>query len=406
MELTEHKELKITFKVLFIAWDGPYATYLESLFLPIFISLKKYGYEFHIIQFSWANAAKVENVKGICETGGVFYMHIPVFTKPHPVIGKVITLRLAKKKIVSYVKKHGIEVLMPRALMPSGIILRVLKDLPAVKVVLDADGLQIEERVEFADLREGSFRYRQLKKIESAIIKQALVVITRSFKASDLLLQQYGENMRSKFFCVINGRDENVFKRSSESDIHRLREELGIPQHAFVSVYCGSLTAQYGLSEMAILHKKMLLKNADAYWLVLTGNTENMKPYAALPHVIVRNVPAVQVPMYLSVANVGLALRKATRSMKGVAPIKIGEYLLMGLPVIASCGIGDSEEILTGNAFCHMVPDLSESNIEKAFQWMSDLQEIDPEVIRQFGIANFGLEAAVESYRLALDAIK
>jgi hypothetical protein len=391
-------------RILFIAWDGPYVTYLESLFLPIFHKLSD-SYEFHIIQFSWASSSRVRSIEQLCHTLNVPYTYLPVYVKPHPLIGKLVTLALAKYKIAAYIKKNRIEVLMPRGIIPAEIVSSAIKRYKSLQVVYDADGLQIEDRVEFANLKEGSLRYKRLKKTESAIIQRADAILTRSWKAIDFLVQQYGEDLRSRFFRVINGRNEQLFSRSVYLQASGLRSKLGIPPEAFVYVYCGTIAPQYALPEMVSLHKKMVAQNSNAYWLVLTANTGVMEPYLSLPNVKVYNVPAKEVPLYLSIANVGLALRKATPSMTGVAPIKIGEYLLMGLPVVASCGIGDSEDILARQPFCCMLPDLSESSIEMAFQWMIHLIKFEPSAIREFGIKNFGLKAAVNSYQLALDSL-
>src|SRR5690606_31076769 len=63
-------------------------------------------------------------------------------------------------------------------------------------------------------------------------------------------------------------------------------------------------------------------------------------------HIILKKVPVSEVSDYLNAADLGFGLRQPTYSMQGVAPIKLGEYLLTGLPVIASKGIGDTTEIL------------------------------------------------------------
>ena len=39
------------------------------------------------------------------------------------------------------------------------------------------------------------------------------------------------------------------------------------------------------------------------------------------------------------------ALRRSSFSMRAVAPIKLGEYLLCGLPALASPGVGDTDAI-------------------------------------------------------------
>ena len=53
-----------------------------------------------------------------------------------------------------------------------------------------------------------------------------------------------------------------------------------------------------------------------------------------------------EIPMYLSAADIAFSLRIPRYSMRGVFPIKLAEYLLMGLPVITSKGIGDTEDLL------------------------------------------------------------
>lgn len=391
-------------RILFIAWDGPYVSYLEGLFLPLFAGLKKHGYDFHILHFSWADPSVLETVSSACREKGIPYSSMAVGTRPHPVIGKFFALLRARSVLVRYVKVNKIDAVMPRALMPSQMILRAVRKMPALKVIFDADGLPIEERLDFTGLRKGSLRYNQLKKIEGGMISAADVVLARSSKAIEFLVSQFGEDKRAKMFKVINGREESLFRKSDESTIQKLRQSLGIPPDAFVLVYCGSLGPQYGTDQMAWIHQRLLKANPGAYWLILTGNPGYFSPeqLEAMHQVVIKKVPAPEVPKYLSVAQAGFALRKATFSMRGVAPVKLGEYLLLGLPVIASAGIGDTEEILRDKSFCFLLKDFEEENLEQAVNWL-----LKPDTFthsseaRSCGEECFGLTRAVESYRLA-----
>lgn len=47
--------------ILFVTWDGPQVSYLEGLFLPIFKALKSAGIHVHVLQFTWAEQAKIEH---------------------------------------------------------------------------------------------------------------------------------------------------------------------------------------------------------------------------------------------------------------------------------------------------------------------------------------------------------
>ena len=392
-------------RILFIAWDGPYVNYLDGLFLPIFSGLKKYGYEFHILHFTWADKQSVDAITESCKKENIPYRHVKVWTWPLPVIGKYLTLLQAHRHALKFIAENNIEVIMPRTTMPARIALTVLRYKPNLKLIFDADGLPIEEHVDFAGLKKGSFWYNQLKKIEKEIVAKAELILCRSSKAIEFLVQQYGEDKRSKFHVVINGRNESMFQRSVENEIAKTKESLVIPPDCFVAVYSGSLGPQYGVDQMLYLHEMLLRWNPNAYLLILTGNPGYLSRRLpkSLHHVLIKRVLVQEVPRYLSIANIAFALRKAAFSMQGVSPIKLGEYLLIGLPVIASAGIGDTEDILQNKPFCFVLNDFSEASLDKAVDWIIHrAANTDPQDARQCGEAFFGLRKAVESYRLAL----
>jgi glycosyltransferase involved in cell wall biosynthesis len=387
-------------KILYIAWDGPHVSYLEGLFLPILAGLRKNGYEFHIMHFSWADPDALTRIGEACESNSVPYLPVHVKTKPHPVLGKLWTLFSAPDKVFDYLKRNDIRWVMPRTMMPAQIVLKVLKRMPDLNILFDADGLPIEERLDFTGLKKNGFRYRQLKRIESQIIARAVRVMTRSNEAIEILTQQYGH--REKFYKVLNGRDVQLFRKSTALEIENLKATLGIPREAWVVVYSGSLGAPYSVNEMIQLQKLILERRPDAWWLVLTGNPDYFQSLPC-PQMIVKRVSPQEVPAYLSLATLAMALRKPAFSMKGVSPIKLGEYLLMGIPAIASSGIGDTEKILRDKPFCYLLKDFSTAELQNAANWaVQHADHVDTHAERECGIENFGLEKALEGYREVL----
>src|SRR5690606_20177997 len=110
---------------------------------------------------------------------------------------------------------------------------------------------------------------------------------------------------------------------------------------------------QYHLPEML----QILRSVESAHFLILTGNTEFALQHLSedLRHrITVKKVPVQEVPFWLNAADIAFGLRTPSCSMQGVAPIKLGEYLLCGLPVIASKGIGNSESILQQFEACYL----------------------------------------------------
>jgi hypothetical protein len=396
-------------KVLFICWDAPHVTYLEGLFLPIFEDLGKKGFEFHVIQFSWAGKEKVTLIGQKCMEKLIQYVHVRIETFPAMFIGKLLALARGPKLIASYVKNHQIDIVIPRSTMPAKMLLAIVMDIPDCKIVFDADGLPIEERVDLTGLKVGSIRYRVLKDIEQRMLHRADLVLTRTMKAASLLAVQHGMGNMEKFYVVRNGRDGNFFRRASNEKSAARRASLGIPGDALVLVYCGSLGPQYGIAEMGYIHRQLQSWNAKTYLLLLVTNPAYSEKSLLLkaPNIVVKSVPFAEVPLYLSIGNVGLAIREPLYSMQGVAPIKLGEYLLIGLPVVASAGIGDSEEQLSDRKFAFLLRDHSQDQLDLAVKWIKGLGT-DGSVeaaARLAGERDFDLEKSVLSYETALTSI-
>jgi glycosyltransferase involved in cell wall biosynthesis len=396
-------------RVLFIAWDGPYVNYMEGLFVPIFEGLiREHGMEFHVLHFSWGAPDKALYLKAFCEARGVFYTSAEVKVKPHPVIGKYLTMRAGAKKIRDYVTANRIEVVMPRNFVPADMVLKGCKGLD-VKLVYDADGLPIDERVDFAGLKPGSFRYRSFKNIEGTMLRKADRVMVRSSRAIKVLAEQHGLGDVAKFYRVTNGRDEALFKRNM-TPVQRaaFRQELGIPPGALLLVYCGSLGPQYGIEEMFYIFHALLKALRDVYFLLVTGNPELVPVSYMTSRVIVRKAAAAEVPRYLSIADIGFAIRKPTFSMQGVFPVKLGEYLLMGLPVIATAGIGDTEDFLAGEPVALVLKGHGHDELDRAVAWIQQMGEHTgdlQESTRALGLKYFGLKETVRRYYEVLKSL-
>lgn len=386
--------------VLFVSWDGPYVTYIESLFLPILAGFNGFGLRCHILHFSLSSTATVERIGEECERQGVPYRHVRILIFPHPVVGKLLTLMAGRWILRNYIDKNEIKWVIPRTMMPASMVLGIRRKFPDLKIIFDADGLPIEERVDFAGLRPGSLRHKQLKRIERQIISVATRVLTRSHKATEFLVGQYGQG--EKFFKVLNGRRESLYGPVTEEARAATRKRLGIPSEALLVVYTGSLGAPYCVDEMIELQRQILRRDKSAWLLLITGNPGYFET-PPLEQMIVIRVTPPEVAELLGAADLGLALRKPEPSMAGVSPVKLGEYLLTGLPVIASAGIGDTEEILSGKDYAFILRNHDPDSLEAAANWATTVtRKSDPGKIREANLSYFGLEASIASYASAL----
>ena len=391
--------------ILFITWDGAQTNYLENLFFPIFKGLQEW--DFHVVQFSWAAKEKQDQLDKLANRTGIAYAHISINRKPHPIIGTIITLAKGIRFLKSYVAEQGIDVLMPRSTFPAMMAKALKRKIPGLKIVFDADGLPLEERVDFSGLNPQSFQYRFMKKQERQMLLMADQVLVRSHHATRFHLQHIGERHSPKFFRVTNGRDDEFF--TINSDLRAaFRKKLGLSEHQLLLVYTGSLGPQYGWEIMAGIFLKLLKSKPDSRLLILTGHPEYLKnkiPPAIADSLIAISGRYEDVPGWLNAADFALAIRNPRPSMRGVAPIKLGEYLLMGLPIIASKGIGDSEELLEGLPFVYLFDHDKIQEEENAAAWIMDRTDVDKEAIRQFAKQHFTLSRSIQDYQRALSQL-
>ncbi|PRY90969.1 hypothetical protein [Mongoliibacter ruber] len=391
-------------KLLFISWDSTESNYLESLFFPILHGLQQRQFiEAHVMQFSWASASEVKRIKSLAKELGIEYIHHPVKRKPFESLGALEAVYKGVFWIKNYVEEHHIEILMPRSTMPATMVNRLWDWLRknGVKVVFDADGFPLQERVDFVGMKKSSLSYRLLYGEEGKMLERADRILVRSQMAKTAHSERLIGSQKDKIHVVCNGRDSQIFWRDSHVRV-LLRKELAIKENKLLWVYTGTIGPQYRVEDMLQLFYSFWEKEQESKLLVLSRSRKldlTSYPDSFKEAVIQKQVPFKEIPAYLSAADLGLSLRKPAPSISGLAPIKTGEYLMMGLPVIVSSGIGDTDQILKDQPFAFFWEKGEEENLQA---WLSNIPKQDPEMIREFALDHFSLSKSLEDYMKAI----
>ena len=273
-----------------------------------------------------------------------------------------------------------------------------------IKVVFDADGLPLQERVDFLGRNPEGMMLTWLKKQETFCLKTADKVLTRSQKAVDIHLSTLGISDSSKFHVVSNGRNSDFFLPNALKR-KRIRDEMGIGEDDILWIYAGTLGPEYELADMLSLFGEYHKQFPGSRFLMLTRNPDYFHantPEGTPSGVTVQETSFRDIPGYLSAADIAISLRKPAKSLIGLAPVKLGEYLIMGLPVISTAGIGDTDELLAGKSFCYLYDKGNRCN-ESFFEWVEAAKSIDRAIIRDFGIQRFGLKNSISEYLKALN---
>ena len=398
--------------VLFVTWDGPQVSYLEGLFLPIFHRLALRGWDFHVLQFTWRDRQRQQISCQACAEAGLPYRSVFVWRRPVS-LGALATAVKGARDIHRAVREWDIDVVMPRSVLPVFSSMLALRREP-IPMVFDADGLPLDERVEFGNMSSSDVFYRLLRDIEAEGVRRADAILTRTNRAADILLARAGASTPpERFFLVGNGRDTDEFALMDSKRRASFRAQLGISSDAPLLVYVGSLGGQYCLRDMLALFSKILQRRPDARFLILSGSPclarSEIAGYANVEDkIIIDSVSSGDVPGYLAAADLGLALRKPSFSMQAVAPIKLGEYLLCGLPVVATVGVGDTSGISpdVGRLISHH----DVYNLNDVACWFTDTvlpaRERFRASCRKAGVEHFSLESTVDSYLEALNTVR
>ena len=110
---------------------------------------------------------------------------------------------------------------------------------------------------------------------------------------------------------------------------------------------------------------------------------------------------ADQVPLYLAAADAGFAFRSMSFSTRAVATVKLGEYLVCGLPVT-----GEDGASATASAAGLFVDE--SSGPDAAAEWLRDKVIANREAIRgaarQAGLDHFSLGRSIDDYTRTVQA--
>ena len=400
--------------VLFVTWDGPNSFYLESLFLPIFVSLAQRNIVFHVIQFTWANKPERQALKNILNRHGITYQSVPVLRRLLSV-GSLVTTFFGVLYIRRAIKNFGIDIVMPRSTLPAMASILALKVYPDVGLLFDADGLPHDERIDFGGMSSNGIAYRLLRDFEALAVRRANAVLTRSKKAINILIARGGAGVNpSKFHVVTNGRDEKLFKPAPQNERSKIRHTLGIEiDDAPLLVYVGSsMKGKYCGHEVFEFFKSVHARRKDARLLLISSKAEVdllLSEYEELrSFCYIKKLHPTDVPRYLGACDFGLVLIHQKFSMQAVAAIKLGEYLLCGIPVLASSGIGDSDELIPAG-IGYSLPTMLPGELEVAANWFLKNVLPDRERFRQrsrnVGLKYFALKTCVDVYENAIKSI-
>jgi len=244
--------------------------------------------------------------------------------------------------------KYGVSLLHARAHV-AGLIALAVKRVTGAKFLFDLRGFMAEERVDAGIWPPGGALFQATKYAERALVSAADGIIVLTPQARKLLAQWYPRETARKAIQIIPCCVDRRYQPAPALLCGQRADD-----EPLTLVYAGKLGGWYLTEEMVAFVAEAAAKVPNLRWQVWTQSDSTLlSQLVERAHLSARvqigrlapDVLAAELPK----CRAGLALIRPSLSKLASSPTKIGEYLAAGLPVVASAGVGDVDELLTGN---------------------------------------------------------
>jgi glycosyltransferase involved in cell wall biosynthesis len=404
--------------VLYLSYTGMTDPLGQSQVLAYLKEISNSGtYRFIIISFEKDEPFKrlEHTVQEMCNNAGILWHPLSYTAKP-PVVSTFRDVRRMKKLAEDLVKKHSIALVHCRSYVPALIGL-YLKKRYRIPFLFDMRGFWADERIDGGIWKRSNPLYRIIyayfKRKEKAFLLYADHIVSLTQKAKDEILSWHLSKQPLPITVIPCCVDLALFNPASISanDQQDALQSLNIPAGATIISYIGSLGTWYMLDEMIDFMKVFVSAFPGSYFMVLTGEPSELVEQAAQKagfdssYLRIKKIPRHQMPLYISLSTGSLFFIKPAFSKKASSPVKQGELMAMGIPIICNDAIGDTAEIVRQYKAGIVVRAFSGAAYNAAAYDFSNT-DFDVTQIKKGAAQYFSLERGAKLYKNVYKAIE
>jgi glycosyltransferase involved in cell wall biosynthesis len=278
---------------------------------------------------------------------------------------------------------------------PGGLIGLVLAPLVGAKFIYHNEGFYPDEQVDGGVWAEGSRPHRVALRLENLMYARADAVIALSHRAKAIIEKMPEvERKKTPVIFVPSCVDLERFHLPDENTVYQAGGEIRL-------VYIGSVGNRYILDKVGAFVAAARRRAGGRVRLQIyskadPGLIERMLAEGGLEREAwaLEAVPYAEMPARLAHYHAGLFFLTEGLSEHGCSPTKIGEYWAVGLPVVTTPNVSDTDEIVRCERVGVVIEKQSEENYLRAFE---DLKRL----LRDRELARRCRRAAEEHYALA-----
>lgn len=402
---------KIKKKVLYISYDGMTDPLGQSQVIPYLMGLSKKGYHFTLISFEKAENYLKDGVliKKLLDQNAIEWVPLKYHKSP-PVLSTLFDLWMMRTKAMRLHQKRAFDIVHCRSYLSALVGLNMKKKF-GTKFLFDMRGFWADERVEGGlwNLKNPVFKlvYHFFKRKEKEFLEQADYTVSLTEDGKRVIHSwSHIKNNPVPIKVISCCADLEHFnqKNVNPNQVEAIRNKLGLRSEDFVLLYLGSLGTWYMLEEMLDFFKVLLEYKPDAHFLFLTKDSPQSiydtasKNGIPLEKLIITASERIDLPNYISMANLAIFFIKPVFSKRASSPTKQGELMGMGIPIICNSGVGDTAEIIQKTRSGAVIAKFNEEKYHEVCQHLEELLTTSSDTINIGAQQYFSLQNGAESY--------
>ncbi len=399
----------MSYQVLYISYDGMTDPLGQSQVLPYLTELSKSGYSFTILSFE--KKKRYQAGKGIVEkiVQDASIKWVPLFfTSKPPILSKMYDRWRLLRKAFQLQHQSKFDIIHCRSYIAAEAGLR-LKKKTGSKFLFDMRGFWADEKKDGEAWNQKNILfkkiYRHYKKKEAQFISQADCIISLTEAGHNEIMKWPSYNPAIPINVSPCCADMDHFTVTTEQEKIKGCQLLEIPQDKLIISYLGSVGAWYMLDEMLELFSLIKKKHAGALFLFITHSDPaiillKLEKYGLTESDIkICEATRNQVPVFMKASDINISFIKPVYSKISSSPTKLGEVLVMGIPVIVNTGVGDIDAIIASTGSGIVLKAFNEAEYARAVESISVLLQKQPGEIRRKAEEIFSLKIGVKKYK-------
>jgi len=344
--------------VLFVAYNAASDPIMDSQAFSYMRVLSKKGIRYSLFTLEPKEALKDSKDYIAKLDFSIKWRHL-VYHRKFRLLSRCYDMVCGMFVVMWILKRHKISIVHARGPIPAMIAFLPVK-IFGIKLFFDTRGFLADKYVCGELLKKGSIAYKLLKWCEDILIRKSDYLTVETRRHAEELLKTYPwlSAKMGIIPCCVDTQKFNyqLFPERRDS--------------VFDLVFLGKVRTWYLLEDMFDFFAVMSKDITNARFTFITESDPRHIYSAAekkgIEEAMVRVMKAQRsdVPALLSAANAGIFFMN-TYQQYNFSPIKFGEFLACGLPVIINFGFGDCDEIALKEDVGVAINEFSEKEYER-----------------------------------------